>query len=102
MTKNHDSITDAAAAERMPQWRIEDSTAHLQAKGRSFADAIRFVTGVAELAEAADHHPDIDIRFNRVRLALSSHDVGSLSDRDVALGEQIVRLTEEQGLTVSA
>jgi len=44
-----------------------------------------FVNKVAEQAEKANHHPDIDIRYNRVRLALVSHDAGGLTEKDFAL-----------------
>jgi 4a-hydroxytetrahydrobiopterin dehydratase len=54
-----------------------------------FAAAMKFVNRVAELAEEAQHHPDIDIRYNRVRLGLSTHDRGGVTDRDVALARQI-------------
>jgi 4a-hydroxytetrahydrobiopterin dehydratase len=44
---------------------------------------------VAELAEAADHHPDIDIRYSKVTLTLSTHDAGGLTERDFALAGKI-------------
>lgn len=48
----------------------------------SFPDAIAFVTRVAQVAERHDHHPDIDIRYRKVRLSLSTHDAGGLTFRD--------------------
>ena len=48
-----------------------------------------FVNRVAALAEAADHHPDIDIRYSKVTLALSTHDAGGLTARDFDLAEAI-------------
>jgi 4a-hydroxytetrahydrobiopterin dehydratase len=51
----------------------------------SFPAAIAFVTHVGFLAEAAGHHPDIDIRYNRVTLALTTHDAGGLSQKDFDL-----------------
>lgn len=51
----------------------------------SFPAAVAFVTHVGFLAEAAGHHPDIDIRYNRVTLALTTHDAGGLTDKDLAL-----------------
>jgi 4a-hydroxytetrahydrobiopterin dehydratase len=51
----------------------------------SFAAAISFTTHVGFLAEAANHHPDIDIRYNKVTLALSTHDAGGLTANDFAL-----------------
>ncbi len=54
-----------------------------------FVTAIRFVNAVARAAEAANHHPDIDIRWNRVTLALTTHDAGGLTARDFALARQL-------------
>jgi 4a-hydroxytetrahydrobiopterin dehydratase len=48
-----------------------------------------FVNKVAEKAEAAGHHPDIDIRYNKVRLALVSHDKGGLTKRDISMAQTI-------------
>ena len=58
----------------------------------SFADflaALAFVNEVGGLAEAAGHHPDIDIRYNKVRLALVTHDVGGISAKDFELAAKI-------------
>ncbi|REJ74156.1 MAG: 4a-hydroxytetrahydrobiopterin dehydratase [Acidobacteria bacterium] len=55
----------------------------------SFPAAIRFVAYVAELAELAQHHPDIDIRYSRVKMALSTHDAGGITDKDFDLIDQI-------------
>lgn len=54
-----------------------------------FVAAMEFVNLVATKAEAAGHHPDIDIRYNRVRLALVSHDAGGLTQRDFDLAAVI-------------
>jgi 4a-hydroxytetrahydrobiopterin dehydratase len=54
-----------------------------------FSAAIRFVNDVAELAERYDHHPDIDIRYNRVKLAMSTHAEGGLTPRDFDLAGEI-------------
>ena len=50
-----------------------------------FAEAMGFVNRVAIMAEKADHHPDIDIRYNKVRLGLVSHDAGGITRRDAAM-----------------
>jgi 4a-hydroxytetrahydrobiopterin dehydratase len=55
----------------------------------TFPDAIAFVTRIAERAEAANHHPDLDIRYRKVRVALSTHDAGGLSDLDFDLATEI-------------
>ena len=54
--------------------------------------AIEFVTAVAKLAEKAWHHPDIDIRWNKVTLALTTHDAGGLTEKDFKLAKQFDRL----------
>ena len=56
-----------------------------------FPKAIAFVNRVAELAEQSDHHPDIDIRYNRVRLVLTSHDAGALTERDARMARTLSR-----------
>ena len=55
----------------------------------TFPDAIAFVTRIADLAEQANHHPDLDIRYRKVRVALSTHDEGGITDKDFALAAQI-------------
>jgi 4a-hydroxytetrahydrobiopterin dehydratase len=59
-----------------------------------FTSAIRFVNDVAQLAERYDHHPDIDIRYNRVRLALSTHTEGGLTPRDFDFAGEIEQSIE--------
>ncbi len=55
----------------------------------SFPAAIAFVVRIGFLAEAADHHPDLDIRWRKVRVALTTHDAGGLSELDMQLAQQI-------------
>ena len=55
----------------------------------TFPDAIAFVGRIAERAEAADHHPDLDIRYRKVRVALSTHDAGGLTELDFDLAAEI-------------
>jgi 4a-hydroxytetrahydrobiopterin dehydratase len=55
----------------------------------SFADAISFVVRIGFLAEAANHHPDLDIRWRTVAVALSTHDAGGLTSLDLALAASI-------------
>ncbi len=54
-----------------------------------FADGIRFVDDVARIADTADHHPDIDIRYTKVTFALSTHDAGGITQSDVDLAKAI-------------
>jgi 4a-hydroxytetrahydrobiopterin dehydratase len=55
----------------------------------SFPDAIAFVTRVGFLAEAADHHPDLDVRWRKVTVALSTHDAGGITAKDLSLAGEI-------------
>jgi 4a-hydroxytetrahydrobiopterin dehydratase len=55
----------------------------------TFPDAISFVDRIAVRAEAANHHPDLDIRYRKVRVALSTHSDGGITDKDFALAGQI-------------
>ncbi|HLG73216.1 MAG TPA: 4a-hydroxytetrahydrobiopterin dehydratase [Chloroflexota bacterium] len=57
----------------------------------SFMDAIRFVGRVAEAAESANHHPNIDIRYDSVRLAVHTHSENGVTERDFALAKEIDR-----------
>jgi 4a-hydroxytetrahydrobiopterin dehydratase len=73
----------------MPLWSLESGELVRHCTFENFVAAMQFVNAVAELAEGAGHHPDIDIRYNRVRLALVSHDAGGLTERDFDLAAAI-------------
>jgi 4a-hydroxytetrahydrobiopterin dehydratase len=75
----------SAFLEEHPEWeRVGDSISRTY-EFEGFSDAIGFVAQVALLAERADHHPDIDIRWNKVSLALSTHSEGGITARDIDL-----------------
>jgi 4a-hydroxytetrahydrobiopterin dehydratase len=59
---------------------------------KDFAEAMQFVNGVADLAERANHHPDISISWNKVTLRLSTHSAGGLTQKDLDLGGQVDKL----------
>jgi 4a-hydroxytetrahydrobiopterin dehydratase len=73
----------------IPGWERAGDSITTTVTRPGFLDAIAFVNKVAELAEAADHHPDIDIRWNKVTLTLSTHSDGGLTAKDFDLAEQI-------------
>ena len=79
----------AAALERLPGWSRDGDAISRQFELPSFPEAIAFVQRVAERAEAADHHPDIDIRYRKVRTTLTTHDAGGLTAKDVELAADI-------------
>lgn len=74
-----------------PEWKGKDRRRAITRtyKLPGFRSALAFVQFVGELAEAADHHPDIDIRYSRVTLTLSTHEAGGLTERDFDLVSQI-------------
>ncbi|MBK5287415.1 MAG: 4a-hydroxytetrahydrobiopterin dehydratase [Acidimicrobiia bacterium] len=72
-----------------PQWTREGDAIVRTVECLDFAAAIAFVVHVGFLAEAKDHHPDIDIRWRTVRLLLTTHDLGGLSEWDFELAGEI-------------
>lgn len=76
----------------LPKWKVEAGELTRTFLFEDFRAAVRFVNRVAEAAEAAGHHPDIDIRYNRVRLGLATHDAGGLTAKDFNLAASIDKL----------
>jgi 4a-hydroxytetrahydrobiopterin dehydratase len=72
-----------------PDWKLQEGKLVREWTFKDFVAAMSFVNGVAAIAEAAGHHPDIDIRYNRVRLTLVSHDAGGITERDTAMASRI-------------
>jgi 4a-hydroxytetrahydrobiopterin dehydratase len=73
----------------VPEWGAEGSEIRRVFKWKDFAEAMTFVNAVAELAEAANHHPDIAIQWNKVTLSLSTHSKGGLTATDFELAQKI-------------
>jgi 4a-hydroxytetrahydrobiopterin dehydratase len=87
---DEETITRELAA--TPGWeRAEDSIVATVTLA-DFKDAVAFVDRLAVLAEAADHHPDITIQWNKVILTLSTHSAGGLTEKDFELARQISTL----------
>jgi 4a-hydroxytetrahydrobiopterin dehydratase len=85
-------LTDAEISERLgalPGWELKGAEIRRTYGFADFVAALAFVERVGALAEAAGHHPDIDIRYSRVTLALTTHDAGGLTARDFELAAQI-------------
>ena len=76
----------------VPDWQIEAGELVRTFIFKDFKASLAFVNRVGELAESSGHHPDIDIRYNRVRLALVTHDAGGLTTKDFSLAAQINQL----------
>ena len=78
----------------MHGWRSLGDAIHKEFTFRGFRGAISFVNRVAELANAAAHHPDLEIHYNRVVVSLTTHDAGGVTDEDLALAAVIETLVE--------
>ena len=74
---------------RLPGWERTGDEIVKTFQLPTFPDAIAFVTRVGFLAEKANHHPDLDVRWRNVRVALSTHDAGGLTEKDLALAGEI-------------
>jgi 4a-hydroxytetrahydrobiopterin dehydratase len=73
----------------LPDWELEDGQLVRTWTFKDFVAAMAFVNRIAELAEQAAHHPDIDIRYNRVKFALVSHDAGGITARDADMARRM-------------
>jgi 4a-hydroxytetrahydrobiopterin dehydratase len=76
----------------VPDWKLEGNTITRTFQFENFLLAIDFVNKVANEAESMNHHPDIDIRWNKVKLELATHSAGGLTDIDFTLARKIDRL----------
>lgn len=81
--------------ERVPQWSMVDDAISRQYSFHGFVGSIQFVNQVALAAEAANHHPDIDIRFAKVTLTLTTHDSGGITINDFNLAATCDDLAEQ-------
>ena len=82
----------AKRLEELPDWREENGVLMRAFSFPDFLAAMQFVNAIAEAAESEGHHPDIDIRYNKVNLALWSHDAGGITERDFQLAARISQL----------
>ena len=89
-----DSKDIKAWLKKLPEWDQEKKHIERLFEFDDFTQAIDFVNNVAEIAEEDEHHPDIDIRYNKVRIALSTHSEGGLTELDFEVAEKIETLVE--------
>ena len=73
----------------LPGWHVEGGELTRTFTHNDFRAALAFVNKVGDLAERAGHHPDIDIRYNKVRLGLVTHDAGGLTTKDFDLAAAV-------------
>jgi 4a-hydroxytetrahydrobiopterin dehydratase len=88
-----DSLLSSAEIDQQlaktPSWKIKNGELTRTFELADFNFALAFVNKVGELAESVQHHPDIDIRYNKVRLALVTHSAGGLTTKDFNLAARI-------------
>ena len=89
MTKTLNSAEIEEVLRGDPEWKLQNGKLVREWTFKDFVEAMSFVNRVADLAEAAGHHPDIDVRYNQVTLGLVSHDAGGITQRDAAMANRI-------------
>ena len=92
------SPKDFRAAEGTADWRVVGDGARAWFDTGSFSTGLRLVEAIGRAAEAADHHPDVDLRYGGVGVRLISHDVGDISGRDLHLAREISAAARELGV----
>ena len=85
----------------LPGWSQSPAGLHTRLVTNDFATGLRLVQQIGAAAEAADHHPDLDLRYGYVDVRLISHDVGAVTDRDVRLAGTISELAAAEGVTAT-
>jgi len=99
-----DSITprEFLHADGVADWQADDGSAWAVFRSGSFAAGARFVDAIAEIADAVNHHPDVDLRYATLTVRTSSHDSGGLTTRDVDLARRISDAARELEIPVEA
>jgi len=93
-------LTPGEIAERLAQlsgWEFKDNAISKLFRFKEFMEGIRFVKEVAEMAEAADHHPDIAINYTRIRFTCTTHSEGGVTEKDFKLATEIERAFKAAG-----
>lgn len=80
------------ALQNLPDWKKNGNAIERHFQFTNFVQAIDFVNQIAEAAEAVNHHPDIHVSYNKVTLALVSHDSGGVTQRDIRMAGKINEL----------
>jgi 4a-hydroxytetrahydrobiopterin dehydratase len=87
------------ALRELPGWSVRDGMLVKTYPHETFPEAIVFVNAVAHVAELANHHPDIDVRYTNITLSLVTHDQGGLTQRDVDLARRVEELRRKAAAT---
>jgi 4a-hydroxytetrahydrobiopterin dehydratase len=97
MTERLSDISIQRELGNLPGWSRRGEVITKTFQFRNFLTGIDFVTAVAKAADAADHHPDIDIRYTKVTCALSTHSAGGITQKDLDMARKIDRAQESIG-----
>lgn len=82
------------AQKGIPLWKRRGQVLRRTFEFADFVHALKFVNAIARAAEKSQHHPDIDIRWNKVTLSLTTHDAGGLTDKDFTAAAQADRTAQ--------
>ena len=97
-----DTLTRSQVRELQPEgWEVMLGAVEAVYATGDFATGLAFVNRVGEAAEAANHHPDLTLTYPAVHVTLSSHDVGGVTDRDIALATTITQIAAELGIAAT-
>lgn len=89
-----DAVVTAALRD-LPEWRLTSGAIVRTVESATFPDAMELLQRIASVAEAANHHPDIDVRWRKVTYALSTHSAGGITDLDLDLARRIDTLVAD-------
>lgn len=84
----------ASALKKFPDWEQEGKSISRTIEFEEFMEGIDFVNLLAEVADEAQHHPDILIRYNRVTVTLTTHDAGGITDADLEVAQRVDHLAD--------
>jgi 4a-hydroxytetrahydrobiopterin dehydratase len=85
----------AAALHELGGWRLDDGAIVRDLRFEGFREAIDFIVRVADLAEEANHHPELTNVYSHVTVRLTTHDAGGVTDKDLALARAIDAVVDD-------
>jgi 4a-hydroxytetrahydrobiopterin dehydratase len=87
--RTYDASGIAQQLAQLPGWRFEDGVISREYKTDGWPTTLMLVNAIGYFAEAADHHPDLAVSWGKVKVSLSTHSAGGVTDKDIALARQI-------------
>lgn len=89
------------ALDDLSDWRLVDGAIRTHIEAADFRAAVALIGEIADVAEEMDHHPDIDLRWRNLDVALATHSAGGITDLDVTQAQRIVELAQRTGAELS-